>query len=80
MSKLKDIIFFALFSCVFKRSKNLLGSIVLNEQEGVDLAEAEAGLQKLLSHLEHMCPELEKDDVERDKIEYLVNQYASNLL
>ncbi|MHA1496900.1 MAG: ADP-ribosylation factor-like protein [Promethearchaeota archaeon] len=65
---------------LFKRSKNLLGSIVINEQEGVDIAEAETGLQELLGHLEHMCPELDKDDIERDKIEYLVNQYASNLL
>lgn len=65
---------------LFKRSKNLLGSIVLNEQEGVDLSEAESGLQELLHHLEQMCPELEKKDIERDKIEYLVNQYASNLL
>ena len=65
---------------LFKRSKNLLGSIIVNEQEGVDVTEAETDLQELLGHLEHMCPELEKDDIERDKIEYLVNQYASNLL
>ena len=65
---------------LFKRSKNLLGSIVLTDQEGIDLKEAEEGLDELLCHLEHMCPELEKDDLEREKIEYLVNQYASNLL
>ena len=65
---------------LFKRSKNLLGSIVLTDQEGIDLKEAEEGLDELLCHLEHMCPELEKDNLEREKIEYLVNQYASNLL
>jgi len=65
---------------IFKRSKNLLGSIILNEMEGVDMTEAEIGLEELLRHLENMCPELERDQIERDKIEYLVNQYASNLL
>ena len=65
---------------LFKRSKNLLGSIVLNEQEGVDLQEAEDGLDELLCHLENMCPELERENLERDKIAYLVSQYASNLM
>lgn len=68
------------YTILFKRSKNLLGSIVLTEQDGVDLIEAESGLEDLLCHLENMCPELEKSDFEREKIEYLVDQYASNIM
>jgi hypothetical protein len=65
---------------LFKRSKHLLGSIVVTNSEDVDLHEAEEGLNELLCHLEHMCPELDKELLEPEKIEYLVNQYASNLL
>jgi len=65
---------------IFKRSEHLMGSIVLNDREKIDLKEAESGLHELLSHLEHMCPELEKEQLEPEKIEYLVKQYASNLL
>jgi small GTP-binding protein len=65
---------------IFKRSKHLLGSIVINETDNVNLKEAEEGLNELLCHLEHMCPELEEEELDQSKIEYLVKQYASNLL
>ncbi|MHA1508197.1 MAG: hypothetical protein ACTSO6_05775, partial [Promethearchaeota archaeon] len=65
---------------LFKRSKHLMGSIVVNESDNIDIPEVESGLNDLLLHLEHMCPELEKDQLDSSKIEYLVEQYASNLL
>ncbi len=65
---------------IFKRSKHLLGSIIVNETDNVNLKEAEEGLNELLCHLEHMCPELEEEELDQLKIEYLVKQYASNLL
>ncbi len=65
---------------LFKRSKHLMGSIVVSENDNIDIQEIESGLNDLLLHLEHMCPELEKDQLNSSKIEYLVEQYASNLL
>jgi small GTP-binding protein len=65
---------------VFKRSQNLLGSLVLSDADNIDPKEAEEGLNELLCHLEHMCPELGSDDLEPQKIEYLLSQYASNLM
>jgi small GTP-binding protein len=65
---------------LFKRSKHLMGSIIVNEKDNVDVQEAESGLKDLLLHLEHMCPELAKEQLDTEKIEYLVEQYSSNLL
>lgn len=65
---------------VFKRSQNLLGSLVLSDSDNIDPKEAEDGLNELLCHLENMCPELGSDQLEPSKIEYLLDQYASNLL
>ncbi|MFX1277995.1 MAG: ADP-ribosylation factor-like protein [Promethearchaeota archaeon] len=65
---------------IFKRSKNLLGSIVINNGDRVNVKYAEDGLDELLTHLENMCPELEKNQTDSGKIEFLVKQYASNLL
>lgn len=65
---------------IFKRSQNLLGSLVLIDTDNVDTKEAEEGLNELLCHLEDMCPELGSDNLEPTKIEYLLDQYASNLL
>ena len=65
---------------IFKRSKNLMGSIVLSDSDSGNIQEAEDGLSELLHHLEHMCPEIEKAEYDSSKIEYLVGQYASNLL
>jgi GTP-binding protein SAR1 len=65
---------------IFKRSDNLMGSIVVDDAENVSINEAEEGLEELLNHLEHMCPELEKEDLDQDKLKFLVEQYATNLL
>lgn len=65
---------------IFKRSKHLMGSIILTDKDGVDPTEAEEGLHELLCHLENMCPELESHQLDSEKIEFLVNQYSSNLL
>ncbi len=65
---------------VFKRSQNLLGSIVLSDSDNIDPKEAEDGLNELLCHLENMCPELGREQLDSEKIEFLVNQYASNLM
>lgn len=65
---------------LFKRSKHLMGSIVVKDNDNIDIMAAESGLKDLLLHLEHMCPELEKEQLDSGKIEYLVEQYASNLL
>ena len=65
---------------ILKRSKHLLGSIIISAQDKVNPNEAEEGLNELLCHLENMCPELESEQLDSDKIEYLVEQYASNIL
>jgi len=65
---------------IFKRSKNLMGSIVLKDSDRINVYEAEEGLNELLIHLEHMCPEIETNDYDMGKIGYLAEQYASNLL
>jgi hypothetical protein len=65
---------------IFKRSKNLLGSIVISTRDTLNVKDAEDGLDELLWHLEHMCPELDKQQTDSEKIEFLVKQYASNLL
>jgi len=65
---------------IFKRSKNLLGSIVISTRDSQNIKDAEDGLYELLCHLEHMCPELENNLIVSDKIEFLVQQYSTNLL
>ncbi|NHJ23803.1 MAG: GTP-binding protein [Candidatus Lokiarchaeota archaeon] len=65
---------------VFKRSKNLMGSLILSDSDNIDVKEAEDGLNELLCHLEHMCPEIERNQLDTEKLSYLVEQYASNLL
>jgi small GTP-binding protein len=65
---------------VFKRSKNLMGSIVIDDSEDHKIEEAEEGLNELLEHLENMCSELNKGKIDEGKIKYLVEQYATNLM
>jgi flagellar biosynthesis/type III secretory pathway chaperone len=57
-----------------------MGSIVLRDEDSDNIEEAETGLNELLSHLEQMCPELEKEQLDAEKIEFLVQQYSSNLM
>jgi small GTP-binding protein len=65
---------------IFKRTKHLMGSVILNQRDAVNSDEAESGLEELLVHLENMCPELEEDVLEREKIEYLVKEYSTNIM
>ena len=65
---------------IFKRTNHLMGSIVLRDEDKDNIKEAETGLGELLSHLEQMCPELEREQLDAKKIEYLVQQYSSNLM
>lgn len=65
---------------IFKRTKHLMGSVILNQRDVVNSDEAESGLEELLEHLENMCPELEEDILEREKIEYLVKEYSTNIM
>ena len=57
-----------------------MGSLIVSDNDNVDIQEAELRLNGLLLHLEYMCPELEKNQLDSGKIEYLVEQYALNLL
>ncbi len=65
---------------IFKRTSHLMGSIVLRDEDSDNIKEAETGLGELLSHIEQMCPELEREQLDAKKIEYLVQQYSSNLM
>ena len=65
---------------LFKRTNHLMGSIVLREEDVDNIQDAETGLGELLQHLENMCPELEQEKLDAKKIEYLVQQYSSNLM
>lgn len=65
---------------IFRRSKHLLGSIVIEESQQVDPKEAEESLDELLLHLENMCPELEAGEIDENKISYLMEQYVTNLM
>jgi GTPase SAR1 family protein len=68
------------FVIVFKRSKNLMGSIIIKDSESINIDSAEEGLYELLTHLEHMCPEIEQSEYDNEKLSYLLEQYASNIL
>ncbi len=64
---------------LFQKSKHLMGSIILNDNDQIDVKEAELGLRELLIHLENMCPELEAKRLNPEKIDYLVKQFATNI-
>ncbi|MGV9171480.1 MAG: ADP-ribosylation factor-like protein [Promethearchaeia archaeon] len=65
---------------IIKRTSNLMGSVVLEQENQRAIQEAEAGLVELLDHIEKMCPELQTDQYDPEKVDYLVQQYATNLL
>ena len=65
---------------IFKKTKHLLGSIIINNNsEKIDTDILEVGLKELLEHLEMNCPEFEKEKYDSQKIETLVDQYITNL-
>ena len=65
---------------VIQKSKHLMGTIILEDSNKIDVDEALCGLRELLEHLEHMCPEFESENFNSDKIDFLVQQYATNIL
>ncbi|TFF97183.1 MAG: GTP-binding protein [Promethearchaeota archaeon] len=65
---------------IFRRSKNLMGSIVIDGSEKLNSGEAEEALNEILTHLENMCPELGEGTIKEEKIKYLLEQYATNLM
>jgi selenocysteine-specific translation elongation factor len=64
---------------IFHKTEHLMGSIVLNDSDQIDAREAELGLRELLVHLENMCPEVQETDPDPERIEYLVQQFATNI-
>jgi len=64
---------------IFKKSKHLLGSIIIKNTDKINAEVVEVGLNALLEHLEANCPEFEKEKFDSQKIENLVEQYITNL-
>ncbi len=64
---------------ILKRSTHLMGSIIIEEHNSIDITEAENRLGELLAHLENMCPELDNEELDNEKIDYLTQQFATNL-
>lgn len=64
---------------IVKKSKNFMGSLVLDDVSNLDLNEAELGLKELLDHLENMCPEVRNNQLDPEKVDFLVKQYSTNL-
>lgn len=64
---------------ILKRSPHLMGSIIIEEHNSIDITEAENRLGELLNHLENMCPELKDEKLDNNKIDYLTQQFATNL-
>ncbi len=69
------------FTIIFKRSKNLIGSVVIEDsKDPKQMEEAEEGLTELLNYLENLCTELNEGYIDEEKIKYLVEQYSTNLI
>jgi small GTP-binding protein len=64
---------------LFHKTEHLMGSIIMEESESLNLAEAENCLRELLDHLENMCPELNQNRLDHKKIKFLVQDYATNI-
>jgi hypothetical protein len=64
---------------VFKKSKHLLGSIIIKNTEKMNAEVVEVALNALLEHLEANCPEFENEKFDSQKVEDLVEKYMTNL-
>jgi hypothetical protein len=64
---------------VLKRSKNFMASIGLNDPNDIDMEEAENNLNELLCYLEGLFPDFEKNQINIEKLGYLVEQYVINM-
>ena len=63
---------------IFKKSKHLLGSLIIKNTEKIKYEVFEVGLNGILDHLEANCPELESEKFNFQKIKNLVEQYISD--
>lgn len=65
---------------LLKKSKNFMGTLILDDVNNLDLTEAEVGLNELLNHLENMCcQEVEENRLNPEKVDFLVQQFSTNL-
>jgi len=64
---------------IIQKSQHLMGSII-GDPKKIDISDATDGLKELLEHLEHMCPELKDNTINTEKIDFLVQQYSTNIL
>ncbi len=63
---------------IFKKSKHLLGSLIIKNTDKIKSEVFELGLNGILEHLEANCPEFESEKFNFQKIENLVEQYLTN--
>lgn len=68
------------FLVFFKRTKHLLGSLIVESKKSLNPKIIEVGLNGLLEHLENNCPEFEREKYDHEKIDDLINQYIVSLL
>lgn len=64
---------------ILKKSKHLMGTIIIEDSNKINIKEAEMRLDELLDHLEHMCPELDCEQTDNEKIDFLTQQFATNI-
>lgn len=64
---------------IFKKSKYLLGSIIIKNSDKINAEVVEVGLNALLEYIETNCPEFEKEKFDSQKIEELVEQYMTHI-
>jgi hypothetical protein len=65
---------------VFKRSKNFMASIGLDEPDVIDVDETGNALHELLCYLERLFPDFEKNQPNIEKLYYLVDQFVINMI
>ena len=63
---------------IFKKSKHLLGSLIIKNTAKIKSEVFELGLNGILDYLESNCPEFEREKFNSHKIENLVEQYITN--
>lgn len=72
-----NLIKFGNNTIIFKKSKYLLGSIIIRNSDKINAEVVEVSLITLLQYIETNCPEFEKEHYDSLKIEKLVEQYIT---
>ena len=68
------------YQIFFRRTPHFMGSLILEDTSAIDAKEVEIALSELLTHLENMCPEADAMGiVDTQKVEFLVDQFATNI-